>query len=130
MGKKDLLWRKWPDPVAKVGVVGSNPIARSKFPNRSEAAHRRGFCFADSSGCTASASAVVAKNHLPICRLVSTAPMEAAKTSSAAAENNAVAEGDCAQQGFTNRSHKLNIGANPGAPTVRSLFAFSGTLRE
>jgi len=27
-----MLWRKLPGNVAKVGVVGSNPIARSKSP--------------------------------------------------------------------------------------------------
>jgi hypothetical protein len=26
-----MLWRRRPKEVAKVGVVGSNPIARSKF---------------------------------------------------------------------------------------------------
>ena len=27
-----MLWRKLPGNVAKVGVGGSNPLARSKFP--------------------------------------------------------------------------------------------------
>ncbi len=30
--------------LAKVGVEGSNPFARSSFPNRSRAAEHRGFC--------------------------------------------------------------------------------------
>ena len=26
-----MLWRKWPERIAKVGVEGSNPFARSNF---------------------------------------------------------------------------------------------------
>jgi hypothetical protein len=30
MGQKKMLWRKLPEDLAKVGVEGSNPFARSK----------------------------------------------------------------------------------------------------
>src|SRR6185437_11342136 len=33
-----MLWRKWPERVAKVGVEGSNPFARSRFPQGNQAA--------------------------------------------------------------------------------------------
>jgi hypothetical protein len=33
MGQKKMLWRKLPEDLAKVGVEGSNPFARSStFP--------------------------------------------------------------------------------------------------